>query len=875
MTIAFQSAVTSWHTLVCRHATTVVVLTTLLALSSAYYVANNLDINTDTADLLSAQLPWRATYLEYKKAFPQYADNIVVVIEADTPDQMQDAITKLGARIDQRPDIFESVYLGQFSDFFRTNGLLFMATDELETLGDRLAEVQPFLARLASDSTLDTFTKILTQAVDEMLDGEKLSIDTTFAAVAEVIEAAGRNERKTLSWHTLMSSEPITDGDRRGIIVVKPVLDYSSLLPGEPAVHGLRALITDAGLTPDEGLQIRLTGGAALAYEELDSVTRGAKRAGLLALIMVSIVLTVGLRSIMLVIATLLTLIFGLLYTAAFATFAIGELNLISIAFAVLYIGLGVDFAIHYCLRYRELRGNGNDSVALASTSRHIGASLAICALTTATGFYAFLPTAYSGVAELGAISGTGMFVSLIVSLTLLPALLTLGPRVAARSAERGQHNPLTSIPQRAPGIVCGFALLICLVSFWLLPKAEFDHNPIHLQDPTTESVITYRELLEKSEQSPLSISALVNGRDAAATLARQLRKLPEVDKVITLEDFLATDQEEKLYIIEDIALALGPDLEPSNTGKRNDSKEEIASLRSLRDRLQQFSGNPSNANIGDSAKQLLAALNGYLQQLGDADEENREQLQRLEAALLSNLPGRLDALRQSLEANVFNTHTLPRDLHNRWVGEGDVYRIEVLPRDNLDDNRALEDFVAAVQQVMPERATGNAVINVEASAAVVDAFQQAFLSAVLVITVLLLFLLERRRDVLFILAPLLLAGLLTAATVVLIGESFNFANIIALPLLFGIGVDSAIHILHRYRTAPPSDGSLLATSTARAVVVSAFTTACGFGNLAVSAHLGTASLGKMLAYGLCFMLICTLLLLPSMLVLRAGKHAR
>jgi hopanoid biosynthesis associated RND transporter like protein HpnN len=894
---AVEAALQAWHELVCRYAFTVVFTATLAAGLSAYYVVENLGINTDTGDLLSEKLPWRATYLEYTTAFPQYADDIVVVIEGETPDQIHDAIPLLAARIGENPEVFESVFLGGDSDFFRTNGLLFLETEELEELADRLAEVQPFLARLAGDPSLSAFADLLTQTVEEITSGQSLPVDATFDAVADVISAAHNGKRKNLSWQTLMSTEPVSDADRRAIIVVKPVLDFSLLLPGERAVQALRQLVVDANLTPDNGIRVRLTGGAALAYEELDSVTRGAQRAGLLALVMVSIVLAVGLRSVILVLATLLTLIFGLLYTAAFATFAIGELNMISVAFAVLYIGLGVDFAIHYCLRYQELSGDhGNGGNALALTSRDVGSSLAVCAVTTATGFFAFLPTAYSGVAELGAISGTGMFVSLLVSLSLLPALLSIAPKVTTPRHKVGPANAFATLPQRIPGKICVLAGAFGIAAIALLPSAEFDHNPIHLQDPTTESVITYRELLEQTDRSPLSIVAMVEGSVAAETLSTRLKQLPSVDTVITVETFLAAGQDEKLEIIEDIALTLGPDLEVDENNTAGDSKAALEGLQRLRERLLAYSKNLATDSVPTkteaSADRLLSALDTYLKKLGELaltqspgpgpgesngngnNQSDDQPLIRLENALLVNLPGRLDALRQSLEAESFDAQTLPRDLFARWVSTSGSYRIEVLPRENLDDNRALEAFVAEAREVLPVKATGNAVINVEASAAVVSAFQQAFASAILIISILLLFLLERRRDVLFVLTPLLLAGLLTAATVVMLGESFNFANIIALPLLLGIGVDSAIHILHRHRSSPPTDGTLLSTSTARAVVVSAFTTACGFGNLAVSTHIGTASLGKLLAYGLCYMLICTLLLLPSMLTLADRKRA-
>ncbi len=216
------------------------------------------------------------------------------------------------------------------------------------------------------------------------------------------------------------------------------------------------------------------------------------------------------------------------------------------------------------------------------------------------------------------------------------------------------------------------------------------------------------------------------------------------------------------------------------------------------------------------------------------------------------------------------NKETLPEELRSRWQNN-DKYRLEINPRDNLMDNKSRRQFVNEVRTVTPHL-TGSPVVSIEAGDAVVTAFQQAFFYALLAIIALLLVLTERKKDVIFIVAPLLLAAIFTGTTAVLLDIHLNFANIIALPLLLGIGVDSAIHILHRYRTSSPDEGPLLATSSARAVVVSALTTILSIGNLAFSEHLGTASMGKLLTIGISMTLVCTLIVLPSLL---AGYYKR
>jgi len=265
-------------------------------------------------------------------------------------------------------------------------------------------------------------------------------------------------------------------------------------------------------------------------------------------------------------------------------------------------------------------------------------------------------------------------------------------------------------------------------------------------------------------------------------------------------------------------------------------------------------------------AEDLLTKLEAFLkhQALLDGQHKN-ELLMQLEHSLIDSLPGRLNSLEASLEAEAVDVSNLPSELSSRWVGKSGKYLLEISPVENLQNNEALERFVEQLQSRFPN-VIGSPVISIEGGKAVVSAFKQAFMTALIVISLLLFILLDRRRDVLLIMIPILMAAMLTAATSVVFSIPLNFDNIIALPLLLGIGVDSGIHILHRYRNAPPKNGIILATSSARAVLVSALTTIVSIGNLSFSSHLGTASMGLLLTIGISMTLLCTLIILPSLL---------
>lgn len=862
-----RSALTPWLNAVMGAAPLVVAIALLGAGASLYYAATQLGFNTDTTDMLSPELPFRRDHSAYRQAFPQYGDTLIVVVEGATPELAQNAVTRLSARLRQQNELFKTVYLPQDNPFFQRHGLLYLSPAELEALADNLARVQPFLAQLIQDPTLIGLFATLEQALEAVQTGEDLDLAPLFEQIGTALQAIAANRFYTLSWQEIMLGEQGGTSPQRRFIVVQPRLNYDALEPAKPAMQTVRQAAAELELNPAHGVRVRLTGWVAIAYEELQSVSRGFGIGALITLGLVSLVLFIALRAWQLILATLATLLTGLALTAGFATAAVGHLNLISIAFAVLYIGLSVDYAIHFCLRYRELLQQGESSRgAVANTVARVGGSLALCAVTTAVGFYAFLPTDFIGVSELGLISGTGMFISLVVSLTLLPALLTLLPpprRVNSSNASNPSGGVAVRLQQH-PRFILASAILLGLAALLLLPRVRFDFNTLNLKDPATESVATFNDLLAESETSPWSTVVLAEDKAAAVRLKTRLQQLDGVANAVIIDDFVPQQQQEKQLIIEDIAWLLG-ELQPGPADAMSVTAQ-IAALSNFKTVLEAFLQTPPTTPLNPSAAQLLVHLDGFLQTLTAQDKAGQARLLAdLENALLGSLLDQWRQLTEALEADPVTLATLPEDLRARWVTPDGRYRIEVWPQAKLADNAALRRFVADVQAVAPQ-ATEEAAIVVAAGDAVVNAFVEAFSYALAAITLLLLLLLRHRRDILMVLIPLLLAGALTGAASVLLAIPFNFANVIALPLLLGMGVDSSIHMLQRFHQVGGTQPNLLATSTARAVFYSALTTLCSFGTLAFSAHPGTASMGQLLTIGLAFTLVCTLILLPALL---------
>jgi hopanoid biosynthesis associated RND transporter like protein HpnN len=858
----FDRAVASWVRFVIRFPKTMIALMVALTAINVWYVRGHLGINTDTADMISPELPWRRDFIAYREGFPARDRNIVIVVDADTPDGASDLAADLAAALRREPDRFHSVFSAGEGEFFDRNGLLYLSTIELQDLGDRLAAAQPLLGLLSDRFNGAGVVSVVeaTLAAGGSTARDETQLNGLYTELARTIAAAAAGERRALSWRELVMGTQ--GGTARALVLVQPAFDFDRVRPAREAIERIRAIGAELESAEDAPVRIRLTGTIALEDEELASVASGAGWTGLSSLVLVVLVLWWALRSPVEIGISLVTLLTGLVGTTAFAALTVGHLNLLSVAFAVLYLGLGADFVLHLFLRFRELRALGREvSTALVETARGVGASLLICAATTAVGFYAFIPTPFVGVSELGLIAGTGVLISLVVSLTLLPALVTVIPaRFDAKPAAAFRRPPAWL---RHPRFVIPVAVILAFVSLLALPRASFDGDPIHLRDPEAESVQTLRDLAADGTAPVYDLVALAADHATAQRWARDVAGLPQVRRVVTIDSLVPPEQDSKELLLEDIGLVMGP-----NFAALAEEAPDPAMLRSELMELQTSLAARGSANT--AVRELFEALSALLEDLEvRGAEASLDRLRTLDADLTAGLARALRRLAAGLDARPFDRDDLPPELAARYVNDQGQELIEIAPVENVADPDAAARFVGSVRAVVPN-ATGLPVVYEEAAATVVRSFQLAFAYAFGMVIVLLLLFLRRGGDVVLVLSPIVFASVVTAAATVWLGIPFNFANIITLPLLVGIGVDNGIHLVHRMRTEPPEHGDPLATSTSRAVVACALTTIASFGSLAFSPHAGMASMGQILTLGMTITLLTTLLLLPAMLRARA-----
>ena len=837
-----------------RWAWIVIVASIALTVVTGLYTVRNLTIDSDTRDMIDSSVAFRQNDDAFNVAFPQFANFVLIVIDGPSIERVELAARRLEQRILAESELFRTVYRPGSEPFFQQNGLLFLSVDELSELADRLAAAQPFLGALVDDTTLRGFFRMMELALSQDDPAAAQAALPVLDAMAEVAEAQQRGSPRDLSWQGLLGGDALASG--RALLVVQPAFDYGSLKPAEAAIDRLRELVQLVRAEYGLPLNFRFTGPAALDQEELESAELGGRSAGILSLILVSVLLTIGLRSVVPVVATAITLLMGLTWTAAFATVAIGQLNIISVAFAVLFIGLGVDFGIHFSLRYREEAAKiGDRRAALPIAAAAIAGALFLSALSAAAGFYSFLPTDYRGLAELGLIAGSGMFIALFANMTVLPALLSVVPiRLGGGNGPKRWTPPIHE-RTLAQGVVAG-AVVIAIGALVAIPFARFDYNPLHLKNQDSESVATFLDLASDPDTPVYIINVLAADLAIADTAAARLADVPEVRDAVTLSSFVPQDQDEKLAIIDDLSIFMGPSL-----GRPSYTLTGSAERRAALDALDRQLAIVAAKDQGDLSV-AVARLRASLASIGRDDET----LTYLEGRLLVNLPLALERLVSALSAELVTFDGLPEDLRSRWVNPDGLARVEVIPSMAITDNETLTVFVDAVMAVIPD-ATGVPVVITEAGKAVVIAFLQATAIALVLITVILAVVLRRLHDVVLVLGPLAFSAVLTVAVAVVLGLQFNFANIIALPLLLGLGVSAGIHLVLRWRELGPA-GGILASSTSRAVLFSALTTAAAFGSLAFSGHRGMNSMGQLLSVAIACTLVSMLVVLPALLTL-------
>ena len=839
-----------------RRAWWVIAFALVLAAVSTDYAARHFAIKTDVTDLFPRDLPWTQRAFEYQRSFPQ--PDILVVVDAPTPELVEAATSRLVQALTARRDVIRAVQQPQSGEFFERNGLLYLPTGEVARLTDGLLNADPLLQKLAADPSLRGSLGALSLGLMGVQYGQIKLDDLTrpMTMAADTASEALAGQPASFSWRVLASGKPAEPQELRRFIEVEPVLDFSALEPGRRATDAIARTARDLDLAGSYQARVRLTGIVPINDDGFSTLKQNAALNAAVSVLAVLIILWLALHSLRIIFAVAVSLIVGLALSAAAGLLLVGALNLISVAFFVLFIGLGVDFGLQFCVRYRAERHDYGDLRAgLRSAARKAGVPLALAAAATAVGFGSFVPTSYRGLAELGEIAGCGMILAFLTSITFLPALLmVLNPPNEPHPMGFAALAPVDRFIQRFRIPVIVTTLLLVVLASPLLLYLPFDFNPLHLRNPEVESVATFLELRKDPQTGANAIEIVAPNLGAADATANRLASVPQVAQADTLSRLVPADQDKKLPLIQDAAEALKTSLNPTELSQPPTDQQNVEALTSTADSLSASAGNADGPGA-----EAARRLSGLLRQLAKSKPALRE---AVETAVVAPLRISLDQLRQELDPERVTADTIPADLKRDWVTPDGRSRVQVLPKGDPDDTKVLRNFVSAVLAIEPN-ATGPAVLLFEAGNTVVLAFIEAGIFALAAIALLLWITLRRIADVLLTLVPLLVAVVVTLELSVALDLPLNFADIIALPLLLGVGVAFKIYYIMAWRSGKTA---LVQSTLTRAVIFSAMTQATAFGSLWLSSDPGTSSMGKLMALSLLCTMAAAVLFQPALM---------
>jgi len=848
-----------------RHALSVFLAGIALALFGAWYASGHLGVSTDTDKLFSDRLPWRQRAQALSRDFPQFTDLLVVVIDGKEPEAADATAASLAAALAADPAHIVSVSRPDASPFLAQSAFLFLDTKQLETLMNSTIDAQPFLGQLAADpSARGLFASLALLGVGVQRDQADLrpylpSLKAFHQGMADAL--AGHPH--PLSWTRLLGGNLSDLAGQYRFVLVHPRLDYGTVQPGGAATAAIREAAASLDLVKSGDARVRITGSIALADEEFATAAHGVVEGLLASLALITLWLFLALRSWRLMVPALLTLVVGLMLTLLFAAVAIGTLNLVSVGFGILFVGIAVDFAIQFSVRFRERRLHASGlAEAMSETGRRVGVQILVAAAATAAGFLAFVPTDFAGVAELGLIAGIGMLIAFGCTILFLPAAITLlRPRGEAAEVGLRWAAPLDPLLRRhrVPVLVAfgGLAMLGVV----LLPRLTFDPDPLHTKDPNTEAMRTLYDLMGSPLTNPFTIDVLTPNARAAKDLAARLEKLPSVSQVLSIDSFVPDDQPAKLALIADANNILAATLSPREPAAAVTPEQVRLAAHTALEQIK-----PALPKL--PADHPLAALAGDLERASTAPDAVVTAMDR---ALTRFLPTELDQLRTALNAHPITLDSIPPEIRRDWLLPDGQARVQAVPKREALTPQGLREFVAQVRTVTPD--AGGSAVTIEATSdTIVSAFRSAAVGALIAITVILFLALRRLLDVALVLAPLLLSGLLTVVVSALAPLPLNYANIIALPLLLGVGVSFNIYFVMNWRAGQTT---VLGSATARAILFSALTTATAFGSLALSGHPGTASMGTLLLISLGCTLLASLVFIPALLAAVPAPRVR
>lgn len=883
----------------------------VLAGGAVVYTVRNLTFWTDRSKLVSSDDRVQQLDRALRREFGN-RDTIVVAIENRAKPRTVAFARALAKHLEEDRTDFAEVFTRIDVDAFAARALLYLSYDDLRSLERKITEHRDFIEALTRSPGLNTFftqvnRKVTTGLVGHLFTGfldadedreegagtarEPVDLSLLITTMRELNGWAAGRRNYTSAWERFFTGKEWkaspdgylwSDDERLLFILITPQEAKGSFNRAQDAVQRIRSAIAEVRQKyPD--VEAGVTGPAALESDEMTAALRDSSLATILSLLGLGALLILFFRSVARPLLGIITLGIGLCWTFGFATVAVGHLNILSVVFTPLLLGLGIDYGVHMLARFEEERRLGWPlPEALTRTLRGVGPAVLATGGTAALAFYALVFTDFKGLQELGVISGTGILLTVVATLGVLPALLAIceGGRAPGAvpshwPARMIRPDPFLPNAYRHPRTILATGGAVTLLAVAGVLGVGFDINPLRLQNPKTESVQWELRLLEHAEGSAMFAELMAGSPEEAGRKAAALSALRSVEKVESVLSLIPEDQERKLALLRSLQPVLDeltfPPVVPV----------DLDALLAVLDGIRAKMADPDSgawakgaAPLAEDVREVRSLIASFRRVARSRDRARVvEGLAAFQAALFDDLQAKLDKVQSNLHSGALTIQDLPQEMKRRFVGRKGSYILKVFPKENIWERRPLADFVADVRSV-DANAVGEAVKFYEYTRAFEGGYQQAALYAFGAIFLLVLLDFRRLRDAVLAMIPLLVGAVWTVGLMRVLGVNFNLANVIFLPLIVGGGVENGVMILHRFREEEGRGAPVLPLGTGKGVTLASLTTMVGFGSLMISGHLGIYSLGLLLTLGTGAVLVASLTILPAILTLLRGRGA-
>lgn len=881
-----------WTEMIIARPRTVLGIASLLALASMLLTATRMEVITDQLELIRKDHPLIAMSDRLDPFNAETRRRFDVVIEASNPFRAVAFVNDLSSRIEKDTAHFQNIISRVDPEPFKSWQLLYLNERDLEHLQRQIDTHSNLIQKFAGDPELLNFLTLLNQEMASRMvgefftgfldDGEPAGGETDPFDLSFLIDTLegmssylhGQDNFKS-PWVSLLKGsawDPDLEGyfweakKRYMIAFVTPKRSKDEIVVTKNALDQLREHLRELRVSyPD--VKTGVTGQEALNNDEMNAVLDDMSVATWLSMIGVFLLLVFFWRSLRRPVLIVTSLGYGLAWSFGFATLFVGHLNMISVVFAPLLVGLG-DSGIHWFARLEEEeRGGKSMSSVVRTVTERSGPGIVLACLGIAFSFLPFVLTGFRGLMELGVISGMGVVLTMAADLTVLPALTMLFGGKPRKKAATGENDTVKDLirltPRHARMVVTGAGILtvLCTLS---ASHVYFDLNPLRLQTANAESVVWGKALIENSQRSTIFVSSFANSVEELTEKAKKFEQLPSVSEVESAFTLLPENQEEKLSLLHSLQPKI-PEINPADfQNERLDAKELIDVLERIRFKLQDDQAEKWGAEkplVEQMAlvRTLAQDIVGNLQSSPDAIER----LYQYRKHFLNDLTRKWDTLRKGITASPMKVEDLPDTLRG-WFFQQGTYLLRIFPSESVWDEHALTKFVQELQKVDPEVVGEPVSLHVFASA-FKDACIKASVYAMIFIMIMLLIVFRDMRLTLLALIPLALGSMWTVGIMGFAGVQFNLANSIFVPLVVGAGVEYAVIILSRWREGRMIPGHV-PFSTAKGVILAALTTTLGFGVLMISHHRGIFSLGFVTWAGSLCVLLSAIIVIPAIL---------